>query len=338
MSVKLKRIVLSVFAFVSGAAFHGAVTQFLTVSQRESDPPWKIERGDMTSAFPARTNASARLSGLDTLVMVAGHAVYTGSNYGDGHAARDSSWFIMDFQRGQVGTFVAHIRKGVDLTAADATAMLMFSGGQTREEAGPNSEAGSYWRVAEAQRWWHHKHTVRWRTFTEDFARDSYENLLFSICRFRQITGRYPALVRVVGFEFKRRRFVDLHRAAIRYDVSRFEYIGIDPPGADERKQHQLAAAEMRASVLPFRADPYGCHVPLLTKRLGRNPFARAVPYPSGCSELRPLLSWCSFELIRRSALPWGAWPRLRRSAKQKTHGQVNPDTSNRTESIRTSS
>jgi hypothetical protein len=30
------------------------------------------------------------------------------------------------------------------------------------------------------------------RVFLEEFARDSYENLLFSLCRFREIVGKYP--------------------------------------------------------------------------------------------------------------------------------------------------
>jgi hypothetical protein len=33
---------------------------------------------------------------------------------------------------------------------------------------------------------------VRWRTLTEEHARDSFENLLFSVCRFRELTGTYP--------------------------------------------------------------------------------------------------------------------------------------------------
>lgn len=33
---------------------------------------------------------------------------------------------------------------------------------------------------------------VRWRALTEEHARDSFENLLFSVCRFRELTGTYP--------------------------------------------------------------------------------------------------------------------------------------------------
>ena len=48
---------------------------------------------------------------------------------------------------------------------------------------------------------------MRQRAVVEDFARDSLENLLFSIARFRQVTGRYPARFTVVGFDFKVREW-----------------------------------------------------------------------------------------------------------------------------------
>ena len=39
------------------------------------------------------------------------------------------------------------------------------------------------------------------RALTEEYARDSFENLLFSVCRFRQLTGAYPANITVRGEE-----------------------------------------------------------------------------------------------------------------------------------------
>lgn len=55
------------------------------------------------------------------------------------------------------------------------------------------------------------------RMVTEEYARDSHENLLFSTCRFSEMTGQYPSKITVVGFEFKRQRFQDIHRYAIGY-------------------------------------------------------------------------------------------------------------------------
>lgn len=71
------------------------------------------------------------------------------------------------------------------------------------------------------------------RATTEPYALDSYQNLLFSVARFREYTGRYPSKITVVGYDFKRRRFEELHRAAMRWPNSKFEYVGIDAEGED---------------------------------------------------------------------------------------------------------
>jgi len=46
---------------------------------------------------------------------------------------------------GKAQSFLDHIRLGIEEAAADPEAMLLFSGGQTRREAGPRSEGLSYW-------------------------------------------------------------------------------------------------------------------------------------------------------------------------------------------------
>lgn len=59
------------------------------------------------------------------------------------------------------------------------------------------------------------------RMITEEYARDSHENLIFSICRFSEMTGNYPDQITVVGFEFKRKRFEDIHRYSISYPIEK---------------------------------------------------------------------------------------------------------------------
>ena len=160
-------------------------------------------------AQSAVTNATAlRAMGLDHLIMVAGHAV---TIKGDLTAVdRDErTWYLLPYQTGQdlPAEFVRHIREGVSLAAADPRSLLVFSGGQTRGDAGPRSEGASYWLVAERFAWWGHVATVGARAAAEEHARDSLENLLFALCRFRELTGTYPRRVTVVSFWFKRRRF-----------------------------------------------------------------------------------------------------------------------------------
>lgn len=67
---------------------------------------------------------------------------------------------------GQAQTFLDHIQLGIQIAAADPQALLLFSGGQTRQAAGPRSEGLSYWMVAEAAGWFGHTE-VRSRAFTE---------------------------------------------------------------------------------------------------------------------------------------------------------------------------
>lgn len=66
------------------------------------------------------------------------------------------------------------------------------------------------------------------RTATEEYALDSFQNLIFSIARFREVTGHYPKHITVVGYALKEARFTELHRSALRWPVDRWEYAGID--------------------------------------------------------------------------------------------------------------
>lgn len=234
--------------------------------------------------------------------MVAGHAIFTGTQW-DAQSLRDeANWVLEPFQTGQVSTFLEHIRRGVEIAANDSSALLLFSGGQTRDAAGPRSEAMSYWLAADAEHWFGHD-AVKNRTLSEEYARDSMENLLFSICRFRQVVGRYPHFIKVVSFSFKKVRFVEIHRKALRFPRHRFQFYGIDPDGTSGL--HSLSAQERAHAMGPFASDPYGCHTPVLSdKKETRNPFLRFHPYPQGCPELKHLFSHCDRTLFP-GPLPW---------------------------------
>ena len=87
------------------------------------------------------------------------------------------------------------------------------------------------------------------RAATEAFARDSFENLLFGLCRFKECVGRYPDTVTIVSWGFKATRF-GLHREAIRWPASRFTFVGISEPadlegarggGVDDRSRRSGA-------------------------------------------------------------------------------------------------
>ncbi|KAH8994673.1 hypothetical protein EDB86DRAFT_3167331 [Lactarius hatsudake] len=81
------------------------------------------------------------------------------------------------------------------------------------------------------------------RATTEGSALDSFQNMLFSVARFRELTGAYPARITVVGHDFKRRRFGQPHPRALRWPKHHFIHLGI-PLGA-EADERQEASGEV---------------------------------------------------------------------------------------------
>eukprot|EP01034_Spumella_vulgaris_P025385 gene25384-31842_t len=166
----------------------------------------------------------------------------------------------------------------------DDSSVLIFSGGQTRRDVGPTSEAASYYYLAEEKKW---IKSLESRVFLEEYARDSFENLLFSVCRFKEVTGYYPSRISVVGFDFKGNRFQELHRKAIGFPSANFTYVGVRTvhPHFDQSKAVQGESVA----------------------RETRNPFRRTVPYELACPEMSELLHWCGPTLFTGIGdLPWG--------------------------------
>ena len=223
-------------------------------------------------------------------VVVAGHAI----------CADEVNWILLPFQRGEVPFSIEHIEAGVR-AAADPDALLIFTGGCSRPEAGPWSEAQSYYWIADRLGWFGHP-DVRRRAITEEFARDSYENLLYSICRAREFTGAYPQHVTFVSWEFKRERF-DLHRQAIHWPLSRFTYVGPNNPPAID----QAIEAETRNRAA-YVADPYFSSPAFRAKRDARNPFRRTAGYLQVCPELTALVMH-EGPVFYEGPLPWNAAP-----------------------------
>ncbi|GBG28515.1 Hypothetical Protein FCC1311_047382 [Hondaea fermentalgiana] len=244
------------------------------------------------------------------LILVACHSITVGESL-EGVDVRDDRWMLVDYQKhaSMPQAFTGHIRKGIELALEDPHALVIFSGGQTRLHAGPKSEANSYFFVADHFGWWSSRAAkeVRPRAALEEYSTDSLENLLFSLCRFHELSGSYPKHVTVVGYTFKQERFRDLHRAALRYPLESFRYVGVDPDtNAFRARLPQLEFFESTASLAPFREDPYGCHSEVLrTKRVDRNPFSRQPGFILSCPEISTLLRYCERKLYPVGELPW---------------------------------
>ncbi|KAK6358627.1 hypothetical protein TWF730_007952 [Orbilia blumenaviensis] len=224
------------------------------------------------------------------LVLVAGHAIWMGGNT---LGEDEKEWTLLPYQHGLAKTFKAHIMTGVKMAKENENSLLVFTGGETRNFAGPASEAQSYWSLAYLSKLIEPSSPLFNRSTTEEFARDSYENLLFGICRFHEYTSNYPTKLTVVGFEFKRERFKTEHRAAIRFPLDQFTYVGIDNTD-DPEQLAGFVKGEKEGLLKQYRDDPHGCTDPeLKEKRKGRNPFRTRHGYEVTCPELKGLLRWC---------------------------------------------
>ncbi len=183
--------------------------------------------------------------------------------------------------------YLEHAERGVALAAADEGALLLFSGGATQAAAGRRSEGESYLDEARRHAWWGYGGGgVEARAASEDYARDSRENVLFALCRFRELRGGLPERVTAVGWKFKAERFA-LHAASLGWPAERFAYVGVnDPPGLERALRSEAALVEA------VRRDPRMEGVAFAAKRAARDPFGRGCPYDCdgvegvrGCSD-----------------------------------------------------
>lgn len=263
--------------------------------------------------MPLQSTGRKSGDGASHLVMVPGHAIWAGS--GSQQGDHESEWFLSEFQKGETRTYIKHIEVAAEIARKDLNAVLVLSGGQTNEAAGPLSEGQSYWALARARGELIQDTSgasLAGRMVAEEYARDSYENLVFSIARFHEYTGHYPTQITVVGHNFKRHRFEQLHRQAILFPEDQFEYVGIDPDRLerDVLLMEKVEQAERENAIKPFEADPHGCsHKLLVEKRKQRNPFRRSHPYGGSCPEMADLLAACNAGSGSSVQLPWYTAP-----------------------------
>lgn len=230
-------------------------------------------------------------------------------------------WYLAPFQyegRDHLA-FIKHAVVGVETLLNDLDhSILLFSGSQTKRSAGNVSESQSYyfliWKLLQwirdgkaAPEAFQQEKTILHvcdrilgkliqlnitleelfteHISTEEFALDSFENLLFSICRFYELAQQYPSQVIIVGFGFKKERFVKYHAESIDYPVEQVEYISIEPKPqyADQNKIRlyfeDLKLQEKKNALELFKSDWYGTKHPLHTKKSSRNPFNRVHGY-----------------------------------------------------------
>lgn len=99
--------------------------------------------------------------------------------------------------------------------------------------------------------------TLHERMSADVYATDSYQNVLFSVLKFRSLMKLCPSHLYIVTHDFKKRRFLELHLFAIRWEQTYTTFVGIDPP-EEVTPKAILVAGERERGWGAWKMDLYG--------------------------------------------------------------------------------
>jgi hypothetical protein len=173
------------------------------------------------------------------LLMLAGHAIYQGGQWHGGHQNEDR-------------LYEKHVRDAFRIFAGEGYQALVLSGGRSRPQLAPeiaNSEA-------EGMREYALEAGLAARgdgVLLEEFGRDSFENLFFSILCFYRAFGEWPSRVGTVSWKFKALRFY-LMACGLRLAEGRFRFFGSGDPTAQQAIE-AFAAASAQYDAMIVRGD-----------------------------------------------------------------------------------
>ncbi|CAG8949799.1 hypothetical protein HYFRA_00004122, partial [Hymenoscyphus fraxineus] len=210
-----------------------------------------------------------------------------------------NAWLLSPLQHQEHPTLTTHIHTSLTLLSQDPHSLLVFSGGFTDHRV-RISEAASYLALCEDAGFWSINSGsgsgsgeegeegeegkggkgLKERILIEEKAMDSLQNLVFGLLGFWRRVGVWPEKVMVVSMGFKGGRFLGCHIPALKFPLSRVEFIGINPeymdpssPEYDEERTKSVLEGEKSRGYDAWKADMYGTGDVLRGKRISRDYF-----------------------------------------------------------------
>jgi len=176
----------------------------------------------------------------------------------------DEQWSLWSFQKGETNRYIDDTKIVTERTKGLENALAVFSGG-VRPGSGKWTEAYTAYATAEQNGWLENKGS-RIAAACDISAYDSLTNILGSLVKFYELTGHYPKKLIIVGWDFKKERFLNLHLHALGLKHIVVEWIG----GFNPSKDSGYEAGEATA-VKAFTEDPYGMNDKLYKKKIDRS-------------------------------------------------------------------
>lgn len=217
--------------------------------------------------FVMKQELGLNFENLNKLIVVPGHATFTESvDKVPKDYKNEKYWTHLPFQRNEVQFYIEHIEAGLEMAASNPDSLLVFSGGFSRNSKW--SEAATYGAIARDKCLKCQKQNncdVERRTVLDEASFDSLQNVKNSINIFNELTYREPEHINIVGYEFKRNRFV-FHLETLGIPETRYTYHGVNNPhDLEDAIKGDAVAFEL------FKKDPWGSTGKLAEKRRERN-------------------------------------------------------------------
>ncbi|KAG0654281.1 hypothetical protein C6P44_001013 [Monosporozyma unispora] len=233
------------------------------------------------------------------------------------------NWFLAPFQiegNDHLVFIKPSLRAVEELLSSYDQGVILFSGSQTKTDAGPISEAQSYFMLIQKLITLAFEDAEKKSLIqvfkediisslstivslmelrnitlsdlfttgvinTEEYSLDSFDNLLYSIFRFKEITNTFPERITIVGFGFKESRFLNYHAKALDIPKEMINYISYDPEPLDYSPKQldqyftTLTKMEHKNALSLFDKDWYAKREILLRKKEARNSYKRVASY-----------------------------------------------------------